>query len=93
MKDWAGGSYLVMKSTPIFPVEIPLLDIGYKHNSRKVLGFIATEGDGSTEPGDPYLSFFPDIYYNFSVCPIISPHFLCRYFNSCNAIGNQNKMC
>ena len=29
-KDWPGGSYLVMKITPIFPVEIPLLDIGYK---------------------------------------------------------------
>ena len=30
MKDWPAGSYLVMKSTPIFPGEIPLLAIGYK---------------------------------------------------------------
>ena len=28
MKDWLGGSYLVMKSTPIVPVGIPHLDIG-----------------------------------------------------------------
>ena len=28
--------------TPIFPSGIPLIDIGYKYNSRKVLGFIAT---------------------------------------------------
>ena len=51
-KDWTGGSYLVMKSNPIFPDERPLLAIWYKYNSRKVLGFIATEGAGSTEPGD-----------------------------------------
>ena len=28
-KNWTGGSYLVMKSTPIFPSELPLLAIGY----------------------------------------------------------------
>ena len=44
MKDWPGGSYLVLKITPRFPDESPLLAIGYKYNSRKVLGFIATEG-------------------------------------------------
>ena len=42
MKDWPGDSYLVMKSNPGFPVERPLLSIGYKYNSMKVLGFIAT---------------------------------------------------
>ena len=30
IKDWPRGSYLVMKSTPRFPGEIPILDIGYK---------------------------------------------------------------
>ena len=28
MKDWPGGSYLVLKSTPRFPGESPLLAIG-----------------------------------------------------------------
>ena len=42
MRDWPGGSYLVMKSTPIYPGERPLLAIGYKYYRRKVLGFIAT---------------------------------------------------
>ena len=51
---WSGGSYIVMKSTPIFPGGIPLMDIGYKYNYRKLLGFIATKGAESTEPGDPY---------------------------------------
>ena len=52
MKDWPVRSYLVLEITPRFTCERPLLAIGYKSNSRKVLGFIATEGAGSTEPGD-----------------------------------------
>ena len=82
---YSGGSYLVLKSTPRFPGERPPLAIGYKYNSMKVLGFIAIEGAGSTEPGDPYLSRFPDIYYNVSVRPIFCPHFLGSYFNVCNS--------
>ena len=92
MKDWPGVSYLVMNSTPRFPGERPLLSIGHKYNYRKVLGFIATEGAGSTEPGYPYLYCFPEIYYNGSVCPVVRPHLLGSYFNSCNAIDNDNRM-
>ena len=61
------GSYLVMKSTPGVPGGIPLMDIIYKYNSRKFLGFIATEGDGNTETGDPYVSCFTEIYSYVSV--------------------------
>ena len=81
-----------MKITPIFPGERPLLAIGYRYNSRKVLGFIATEGAGNTESGDPYLSCFPDIFSNVSVRLVVRPHLLGRYFNACNAIGNHNRM-
>ena len=62
MKDCPGGSYFVMKSTPRVPVGRPFLSIWCKYNSRKVLVFIATEGAGSTEPGDPYLYCFPDSF-------------------------------
>ena len=92
MKDWPGGSYLVLKSTPIFHGEIPLLDIGYKYHSRNVLGFISTEGAGSTEPGDPSLSRFPGIYSNVSVHPVVCPHLLGRYYNACKSIDNHNMM-
>ena len=92
MKDRPGGSYIVMKITAIFPGGRPLLDIGYKYNYRKVLGFISTEGGWSTELGDPYLSSFPDIYSNVSVCPVCRPHFICMYFNAFNAIENHNSM-
>ena len=54
--------------------------------------FIDTWGDGSTEPGDPYLSHFPDIHYNVYVSPAFHLHFIGRYFNACNAIDNHNRM-
>ena len=91
MKYWMGGSYLVMKSTPRFTGERPLLVIGYKNNSRKVLGFIATGGDGSTEPDDPYLSSFPDIYSNVSIIRVVHPKFPGKYSNACNATNNHNR--
>ena len=92
MKDWPGALYLVLKSNPRVPGDIPLMSIGYKYNSRKVLVFIATEGAGITEPVDPYLSRFHDIYSNVSVHPVVRPHLLGRYFNACNAIYNHNSM-
>ena len=92
MKGWPGRSYLFMKITTIFPGEMTLLAIWYKYNYRKVLGFITTEGSGSTEPGDPYVSCFPEIYYNVSVCPVFCPHLLGRHFNACHEIYNHNWM-
>ena len=44
MKEWMVGSYLVMKITPRLPGDIPLVFIGYKYNSRKIIGSIDTEG-------------------------------------------------
>ena len=81
-----------MKSTPKVPVGITLMAIGYKCNSSKVLGFIATEGAGSTEPGDPYLYCLTDIYSSVSVHPSGHPHLIYRYSNDCNATDNHNKM-
>ena len=43
MKDWSGGSYLVMNSTPIVPGGTPIMAIVYKYISRKVLLFIDTK--------------------------------------------------
>ena len=86
MKYWPGGSYLIMKSNQRVPSGRPLLANGHKYNSRKFLGFIATEGAGSTSPGDPYVSRLPNIYSNVSVRPVVHPHLLGRYFNDCNAI-------
>ena len=81
-----------MKSTSRVTYYRPIMAIVYMYNSRKVLGFIATYGYGSTEPGDPYLYCFPDIFSNFYVRTIFSNHLLGRYFNACNTIYNHNRM-
>ena len=64
-KLWPGGSYLVMRITPIVPSDRTHIYIWFKYNFQKVKGFIYTEGFGSTEPGDPYLSSFPQNYSIF----------------------------
>ena len=92
MKYFPGGSYLVMRINPRFPGGIPPRAIGYKYNSRKFLGFIATKGAGSTESGDPYLYCFPEMYYNVYICPIDCTNLIGRYFNACNSIDNKNRM-
>ena len=81
-----------MKSTSRFPGGRLLLAIRNKSNSRKVLGFISTEGGEINEPGDPYLSCFPDIYSSFYVRHVVHTQLLCRYFNACNSIYNHNRM-
>ena len=92
MENWTGGSYIFMTSNPRVPVGRPIMAIGYKYNYRNVLGFIATEGAGSTEPDDTYLSHFPDFCSNFSILPVVCPHFLGRYVNSCNTADNHNRI-
>ena len=52
-----------MKSTQKCSGGRLFMEIGYKYKSRNVLGFLATEGAESTEPGDPYLSCFPTSGY------------------------------
>ena len=68
-----GGSYLVIKISPIVTGDILLVAIGYKYKFRKFLRFISTEGAGSTEPGDTYLFCYPDNYPNVSVCTVAFP--------------------
>ena len=64
------GSYLITKINPRVPGDRPLRAIGYNYISRKVLGFIATEGHGISEPGVPYLSCLPDNYDDVSISPL-----------------------
>ena len=65
MKGWKGFSYLVIIGTPRVPGDRYRMAFGQEYNYRKVLGFIAIERAGSTDPGYPYSSCFPDTYYMF----------------------------
>ena len=65
-----------MKSAPIVPDDKPLMDIRYKYISQKVPGVISIEESLSTEPEVPYLSCYPENYYNISISPISPLTFL-----------------
>ena len=60
MKDWPGGSYIVLRSKPMVTGETPLLAISYKYNSGKVISFVATAGAGSNALSITYLSKYLD---------------------------------
>ena len=91
IKYFIESYYLVMKSTPKVPWDRPLIDIGYKYNSQKVLWLIATEGYGNTDPGYLYLYLFPDTYFHVPIWPVSCIFKIGRYFNACNEIC-QHKM-
>ena len=75
-KDWPGGSYLVLRSKPMVSGYKPLIAIGYKYNSRKVLHFIVTDNSGSTKTGITYLSKYPDKFTNVAIRPIARPRIM-----------------
>ena len=58
-KDCPVGSYIVLRRKPRVPGERPLIAIGYKYNSRKVISFVATAGAGSTMLG---ITLFIKVY-------------------------------
>ena len=92
MKEWTGGSYLVMNITSRVPSDILLMENLYKQNYRRVILFIATDGDGGTETGDPYLPFYPDNYSKVSFFLVVHPHFIGRHINVCNPIHNHDSI-
>lgn len=65
MKDWLDrihlelGSYIVVQH---------LIAIGYKHNRKKVLFFMATSGSGNFEDGITFKQRYPDKYGNLHIC-------------------------
>jgi hypothetical protein len=51
MKDWGGGTHLVLQTVH---KGVPLVAVGYKYNKKKVQCFIFNKGCGHTELGEPY---------------------------------------
>ena len=61
---WTRGSYLVLRSKPMVPRNIPLIAIGYRYNARKVVYFIVTEYTGRINTVSHYLSKYNDQFTN-----------------------------
>ena len=58
---------MVTNNTPRLPGYIPIMEFFHKYSFKKVLGFTVTEGGGSNDSGDIYISHFPDNYSNVSI--------------------------
>ena len=91
MKDWPGGSYIVLSRNTKVPGESPLIAILYKYNPWKILSFVDTAGEGSTTLGIPYLSKCPDQFYNLSIRPVAHPHIMSKFFGLVNEVDSHNK--
>ena len=72
-KDWPGGSYLILSRNHMVPGGRPLIAIGYKYNTPKVLSFIVTDNVGITEAGLLYLSNYLDQFTNVAIRPVACP--------------------
>ena len=90
-KDWPGGSYFMLRSKPIVPRRRPLIAVGYKYNTRKVLSFIVTNNVGSTHAGHTYLSKYPDYFSNLSIFPVALTLVMYKFLGSVNLVDSQNK--
>ena len=54
--NWPGDSYLVFRRKPMVPRFRPIIAIGYKYNTWKVIYFLDTEDTVSTNSVITYLS-------------------------------------
>ena len=69
----------------------PLLSIGYKYNSQKVLSFIVTDNAGSIQTGLPYLSKYPDQFTNVAICPVAGLLVMAKFFGAVNEVESHIK--
>ena len=71
----------------------PLVAIGYKYTSRKVMTFVATEKAGNTLPGYPYCARWKDDTSFSNARPVNRPQVISNYFKRSNAIDSHNHVC
>ena len=90
MKYFPGGTWIVMEGYAE-KEGVPLVCIGYKYNAKKVLVFITTKGAGSTQPGEPYLAKFADMYGNVCTREVARPEIISNYYNRSNVVDLHNQ--
>ena len=73
----------------MMPWERPLLVIGYKYNSSKVLSIFATSAEGITTLGIPYLYKYPDQFSNVSILPVARPLLMSKLFGLINEMDSH----
>ena len=76
----------MLRGKPMVPGFRPLIAIGYKYNSRKVVSLIVIDNTGITKSVLPYLSKYLDQFSNISVHPISCPLFMYKFFGYVNEV-------
>ena len=84
-KDFPGGSYLVLKRKSTVPGD------RYKSKYQKVLSFVDTEDEGSTNDGIPCSSKYPDQFANVYILPVSHLLVVSKFFGSVNEVDPFNK--
>ena len=69
----------------------PLIAIGYKYNTQKVLSFIVTETTASTQSGLTYLSNYPDHFSYVAIHPVSCLLVMYKLFGSVHKVNSHNK--
>ena len=77
MQDFPSGLWVVLEATGLN--KVPLVAIGYKYNTRKVLSFVMTKGCGSLAPGVPYDARYCDANHVVHVREMSRPSVLTKF--------------
>ena len=81
----------MLRSKPVMPGGGPLIDIGYKYNTQKVLSFITTADTDSKKSGIPFLFKYPEPYHNVVIHPVARPLVMSKFSGSVDGVDSHNK--
>ena len=82
---------MVLKRNKMVHGDRPLLSIGYKYKSLKVLYLVVTQGTQRTKDDTPHLSKYPDHFSNVSIQTVSHSHIIDTLFGYVNEIFSHNK--
>ena len=82
------GCAIILTGTA--PNGVPLVALGYKYNSKKVLLFASTRDAGSTRAGKPYKMSFTDEHGNVCVQWVDWPQIADKFFSHSNILDRHN---
>ena len=92
IKYWPGGYYLVSNTESTFPGDRPLIGIGYKYTTWKVIYFVATEDTWSIEYGITNIYKYINHLNNILVISVACLIVISKLFGYINVVDPHNKL-
>ena len=81
----------MLSRNPMVPRVRPLLTVGYKYNTWKVLSFIVTYNSRGAQAGLTCFYNYPEQFYNVSIHPVFHTFVMYKFFGSLNEVESHNK--